>query len=108
MRSRLNRERIDQVGLLAARLLARRRFDIGQLEHFAPAVGPAAGLQNRRGLTARRIEIAITAIGIALQDAAPAGEMRRRMLPSAIAGIVEHRRRRIGATEWSVIAHIGP
>lgn len=30
-----------------------------------------------------------------------------RMLPSAIAGIVEHRRW-IGATEWSVIAHIGP
>ncbi|ESX81703.1 hypothetical protein X756_31275 [Mesorhizobium sp. LSHC412B00] len=55
-----DRQRIDEVGLLAVRLLARRRFDIGQLKYFAPAVGPAAGLQNRRRLTTRRIEIAIT------------------------------------------------
>lgn len=103
-----DRQRIDQVGLLAVRLLARRRFDIGQLKHFAPAVAPAAGLQNRRRLTARRIEIAVTTKGIGLQNAAPAGEMRRGMFASAIAGIVEHWRRRIGAAERSVIAHIGP
>lgn len=103
-----DRQWIDQVGLLAARLLARRRFDIGQLEHFAPAVGPAAGFHNRRRLTTRRIEIAITAKGIGLQNAAPAGEMRRGMFASTIAGIIEYRRRRIGAAERSVIAHIGP
>ncbi|ESY47044.1 hypothetical protein X745_30355 [Mesorhizobium sp. LNJC374B00] len=69
-------------------------------------MSPTAGFQNRRWLTGRRIEIAITAIGIGLQNAAPAGEMRRGMFASAIAGIGEHDRRRIGAAERSVIAYV--
>src|SRR3546814_1817892 len=62
-------------------------------------MGPAAGLQHRPRHARRSIELAVAAIGIGLQHAGPVPEMRLGMLATPVAGIVEDRRRRLGAGE---------
>lgn len=81
----LERDRIDHADALTAALLASRAFDIGEFEELAPRVGEAAGFKHRARLTAGRIELAISAIGVGLQDAGPRREMRLRMLAAPVA-----------------------
>ena len=54
------------------------------------------------------IELAVAAIGVGLQDAAPGGQMALGMLARAVARVEEHRRRRRPPAERPVVAHIGP
>ncbi len=64
----LQRNRIDHARALAPTLPACRGRNIGQLEELAPCVGEAAGLEHQSGLAACSVELAITAIGVGLQD----------------------------------------
>src|SRR3546814_3739714 len=84
--------------------LFRSGLQVGQLEELAPRMGPAAGLQHRPRHARRSIELAVAAIGIGLQHAGPVPEMRLGMLATPVAGIVEDRRRRLGAGEGPVVA----
>lgn len=64
----LDRDRVDHAGMLAAALLAGRTGNVGQFEELAPRVGKAAGLMHRRRQTTGSIKLAVTTIGIGLQD----------------------------------------
>jgi hypothetical protein len=69
-------------------------------QHAASRIGPgqAAGL----------VKLAVAAVGIGLEDAGIAGQMRLGMLAGPIARVIEHGRRRRWPAEWPVVAHIDP
>lgn len=69
---------------------------------------PAGCFRYRAGPSIRKIELGVAAIGVRLQDAAIAGEMRLRVLARAVTGIIEHRRWCSRATERSIVADIDP
>lgn len=69
---------------------------------------PAGCFRYRAWPSIRKIEFGVAGIGIRLQNAAIAGEMRLRVLARAITGIVEHRRRCGCAAERSIVADIDP
>ena len=69
---------------------------------------PAGCFRYQAGPSVRKIELGVAAIGVRLQNAAIAGEMRLRVLARAVTGIVEHRRRCGRATERSIVANIDP
>ena len=104
----LHGDRGDDDLLLAGRLASRVFLQIGHGEERAPRMHPAGGFLDGAGLALRLIELGVTAKGVGLQDAAVSGQMRLRVRAAAIARVVEHRRRRIGAAERLVVAHIGP
>ena len=54
------------------------------------------------------VQLAVAAIGVGLQDAAPARQMLLGMLARAVARVEEHRRRWCPAAERPVVAYIGP
>src|SRR6266446_1255856 len=81
----LQGERIDGLWLLALCLSSSGGFNIGKLEELAPAMGPARSFEDRTRLTLRLVEFAISAIGVSLQDPAPALEMTLRVCATAIA-----------------------
>ena len=68
-------------------------------QHAASMIGPGfVGL----------VELVEPGIGVGLQDSGVAGQVLRGMLAAAIRRVEEHRRRRTGAAERPVVAHIGP
>lgn len=69
---------------------------------------PAGCLVYRAGPSIRQIEFGVTGIGVRLQNAATAGEMRLRVLARAITGIVKHRRRCGCAAVRAIVADIDP
>ena len=69
-------------------------------QHAASRIGP--------GLRSAQIELVVAVIGVGLQDAGVAGQMRLRMLAAPIARVIEHRRRRPGAAERPVVADVDP
>ena len=69
-------------------------------QHSASVTGP------RRAIAS--VELAEAGIGVGLEDAAPAGEMRFGMLATAVAGVAEERGRRCAAGEGAVVADIDP
>src|SRR5690554_3689136 len=71
-------------------------------------MGKTARFEHWRWTTSGRVELAIAAIGVCLQDPGPAIEMGLRVLSAPVARIVEQRRRRIGTAEWPVVADIDP
>ena len=71
-------------------------------------MGPASGLQDRPRLAIAGVEATIAGEGVGLEHARPSGEMALGMLAAAVAGVVEHRRRRSRAPERSVVQHIDP
>jgi len=58
----------DHHGLLARGLAPSGLFDIGEDEERPPRVAPAAGLQNLAWLAIWRIELAIAAEGVGLEN----------------------------------------
>lgn len=65
---RLECDRIDHRGSRSPALLAGGAHDIGQFEELAPRMSEAAGFAHRRRLASLAIELAVTAIGVGLQD----------------------------------------
>lgn len=51
----LERDRIDEPGLLAAALFARRAIDVGQLEEFSPGMREASSLEDLPRLPGRSV-----------------------------------------------------
>jgi len=82
-------------------------LDIGEDEELAPSVGPAGGLDESRP-SHDVVQLAVTTVGVSLQDAAPIGQALLGMLAEPVARVEEHRSRRCPPTERPVIAHIGP
>ena len=66
---RFERDRIDHPCLLAAALFAGCTLDIGKLEELAARVREAACFEHGTGLASVAVELAISAIGVGLQDA---------------------------------------
>ena len=91
-------------GSLAARVL----LDVGEDEELAPRMRPARRLQDRAGLAVREIELVVAVVGVRLQDAGVAREMRLRMLAAPVARVVEDRGRRPGAAERLIVADVDP
>ena len=104
----LERDRIDLLCSLAAAFLAYCPLDIGQLEKLAPRVSEATGFEHGTGLAAVAIELAISAIGVGLQDACPGYEMGARMFAAPVARVMEQRGRWCWSAERSIVAHINP
>ena len=104
---RFERERGDD-GLLLSSSPARRGLDVGQLEELSPRVGPARGLDDRSGLAFTEVELAVAPVGVGLQHSSPFREMRLRVLAAPVGREVEQGRRRIGAAEGTVVAHVDP
>ena len=91
-------------GSLAASVL----LDVGQDKELAPRMRPARRLLDRAGLAVREIELVVAVVGVGLQDARVANEMRLRMLAAPVARVVEHRGRRPGAAERLIVADVDP
>lgn len=102
------RDRIDHGGALSAALLAGRAYDIGELEELAARMGEAARLEHGAGIAALAIELAISAIGIGLQDAGPCRELGLRVLAASVTRVVEQRGWWIGPGKGTIIAHVDP
>ena len=64
----LERDRIDHACALTPALPARSGRDISQFEELAPRVGEAASFEHGTGLATCSVELAITAIGVGLQN----------------------------------------
>lgn len=71
-------------------------------------MAPAEPADHRRGAAAGTIEIVVTAIGVGLQRAMPAGEMPIWMSLLAIGREVEECRRRRATREGTIIANVSP
>ena len=69
---------------------------------------PTQRLDDRPRLALRPIKPVVTAIGVGLQDAAPAAQMSFGMLGRPIARGVEQRRRRPLSAEGAIVADIDP
>ncbi len=63
---------------------------------------PAGCFQDRARIAIR------SAISVGLENPSVVGEMRLGMLAGAVARVIEHRRRRHGAAERAIIAHVNP
>ena len=85
---------------LASMSARTKNFLRAWLQHAASVTGP--------GRAPGVVELAVAAIGVGLQDAGEAREMSLGMFARSVARIIEHRRRRRGAAEGAVVAHIGP
>lgn len=104
---RLDRERSDDGRGLAP--LLQLRGGIGELEELPAGVGPAQRAAERHRLPVRAEQVVVAGIGIGLQHSArPGAQMFDGMLAAPIARIMVDRGRRSSASEWPVIAHIGP
>ena len=102
---RLQRDRRDRGCVLAATGV---RGDVGELEELAAGMRPAQRLGDRRGPAVGRIELPEAAIGVGLENAVPARQVRLRMLAPPVAGEAEQRGGRRAAGEGSVVADIDP
>ena len=94
--------------LLARRLPSRVLLDIGHGKERAAGVNPAPCLDDRTRTSVRQIKLAISVKRVGLEQSGIVGQMALRMLAFAVAGVIEHRRRRRCPTEWLVIPDIDP
>ena len=69
---------------------------------------PAGRLEDRTGRADGFIELLVPAIGVGLEDPAPPLKVALGMGAAAVARIIEHRCRRCGTAERSIVADIGP
>jgi hypothetical protein len=69
---------------------------------------PAGGLGDRTSLAGCLVEPVEAGIAIGLQDAAIAAQVTLGVLAGTVARVEEHCRRRIAATEWTIVAHVDP
>ena len=99
---RLERERGDD-GQPCRALAA-----IGEHEELASGMRPARRLNQRSWPSLGRIEPAEPGIGVRLQDAGIAAQVMLGMIAGPVAGVIEHRRRRILPADRPVVAHINP
>jgi hypothetical protein len=98
----------DHAGRFALRLAPGICRKIRQDEERPAGMRPTGRLDDRPRLAIGLVQLVVAAIGIGLEDPGIAGQMPGRMIAPAIARIVEHRRRRVPATKWSIVAHINP
>src|SRR5208283_2790244 len=68
----------DRRRLLACGLAPGGALDVSEDEERAPGVAPASGLQDGARLSVGRIELAVAAVGVGLEDAGVSGQMRLR------------------------------
>jgi hypothetical protein len=104
----LDRNGREHDSLLARRLPSRILLEIGHGKERAAGMDPASCLDDRTRTSVRQIELTIPVKRIGLEQSGIAGQMTLRMLALAVAGVIEHRRRRRCPTEWRVIADINP
>jgi hypothetical protein len=71
-------------------------------------VAPAQRFDDRPWLAVSKIEPIVAAIGVGLQNAAPARQMAFGMFAGAIARGVEQRRRRVRSAERLIVTDINP
>jgi hypothetical protein len=83
-------------------------FDIGQHEELAPGMAPAGGFEDRPGTSVRFVQLAVSAIGVSLQDAAIVRQMALGMFTGSVARVIEHRRWWVLAPEGSIVPNVGP
>ncbi len=72
--------------------------------YHEPSIPP----QDRTGTSVRQVKLAVAVEGVGLEQPGISGQMVLRMLALAIAGVIEHRRRRRCPTERPVVADIDP
>ena len=89
---------------LATGILGHIRHD----EERAAGMDPAGRFQDRPRLAIGLVELVVSAIGVGLENPGVVGQMRLGMLAGAVARVIEHRRRRRGAAERPIVAHIDP
>src|SRR5436309_6250169 len=94
--------------MLTLRLATRVLGTIGHHEERTPGVNPTSSVQDGPRPAARRIELAIAAVGVGLEDAAIAGQMSLGMLAGPVARVIEYCARRRLSPERLVVAHIVP
>ena len=104
----LDRNWREHDSLLARRLPSRILFEIGHRKERSPGVDPASCLNDRTRTSVRQIELTIPVKRVGLEQSGIAGQMALRVLAFAVAGVIEHRRRRRCPTEWRVIADVDP
>jgi hypothetical protein len=88
--------------------LVRVLLKIGHGAERAPSMNSAPGFDDRTWTPVRQIELAIPVKRVGLEQSCVAGQMTPWMLVFAVAGVIEHHRRRGGPTEWRVIPDIDP
>jgi ABC-type multidrug transport system ATPase subunit len=98
----------DRRNLLGVLALADVALDIGEFEELAAGVRPTQGRSHGPRQSFRVVKRIVASIGIGLENARPSLQMFCRVFTAPVAGEAEDHRRRGGATEWAVVAHIGP
>ena len=86
----------------------RRLVEPRQVEELAPRMGPARRLDDRPGLAASLVQPVVAGIGVGLHQPVPGRQVRLGMLAAAVGRVEVGRRRRSGAGERPVVAHVGP
>ena len=86
----------------------RRLGQLGEVEEIPPAMRPARGFDDRRGLAALLVEGVVAREGVGLHDPRPVGENLSRILAMTRGRVVVQRRRRPLAAERPVVAHVDP
>ena len=69
---------------------------------------PARRFPNRGGLPVREIQLVVAVVGVGLQDAGVARQMRLRVLAPPIVRVMEDRGGRPGAAERLIVADVNP
>ena len=69
---------------------------------------PAGRFQDRPRLAIGFVQLVVAAVSVGLENPGVVGEMRLGMLAGSIARVIEHRRRRRGAAERPIVAHVDP
>jgi len=73
-----------------------------------PGGEPRTASQKRTWRGASAIVYAGRIKGVGLEDPGIIGQMSLGVLAGAIARVIKHRRRRVLAAEWTIVAHVNP
>src|SRR5213592_1055100 len=69
---------------------------------------PAGCFQDRPRFAIGLVQLVVSAVCVSLENPGVVGEMRLGMFARSVARVIEHCRRRRGAAERAIVAHINP
>ena len=77
-------------------------------EEWPSGVDPTGSFQDRSRRAATLVKLAITFIGVSLEDPGVVGQVCLGMFAGPVARVIEHRPRRRGPAKRLVVPHVDP
>src|SRR6266404_1673420 len=93
------------------RTASRAGGDLGHIRHDeerTAGMHPAGCFQDRPRFAIGLVQLVVSAVCVSLENPGVVGEMRLGMFARSVARVIEHCRRRRGAAERAIVAHINP